>query len=138
MSDFVKIAQQRTMDREYHEEVVTRSDIDAFKELSPVTLTQARQVNKDLHSVREQNLIIYAPNAITIAVGQTIRLTPMLHYKNYALQDKDVSAIASWTSSAPAKATVALCVITGVAAGTTNITASLDGLTSNVIVITVI
>ena len=138
MSDFVKTAQERIDARAYHDDTVIRSDVDSFVELSPLTLSQTRQYNKDLHSVREQNLIIYAPASITIAIGQSIQLNSLLHYKNDALQEKDMTGIATWTSSVPAKATVTMGQITGVAAGSTNITATFDGLTSNVIVITVV
>ena len=64
--------------------------------------------------------------------GNTSKLTATTNW------GEDVSSKATWVSSAPAKATVSSTgLVTGVAAGTTNITASFDGVTSANFAVTV-
>lgn len=72
--------------------------------------------------------------AVTAATGanHTKQLTAVTNY------NEDVTQTATWTSSAPAKATVSSTgLVTGVAAGTTNITAAIDGVTSANFTVTV-
>jgi hypothetical protein len=71
---------------------------------------------------------------VTAAAGanKTSQLTATTNYNT------DVSETATWASSTPAKATVSSTgLVTGVAAGTTNITATIDGVTSANFAITV-
>lgn len=65
----------------------------------------------------------------TAAVGATSQLTATGTY-NIAPLTEDITATATWASSDTTKATVAAGLVTGVAVGSSNITASLDGVTS--------
>jgi hypothetical protein len=65
-------------------------------------------------------------------VNQTSQLTATSNW------GEDVTADATWASSVPGKATVSSTgLVTGVSAGTTNVTASFDGVTSANFVVTV-
>lgn len=72
----------------------------------------------------------------TVAEGATINLTATANY-NVAPLTQDVTATATWTSGTPANATVAAGVVTGVAAGSSNITAAFGGQTSTAHAVTV-
>jgi hypothetical protein len=61
----------------------------------------------------------------TVAVGQVSQLTATAHMSNGTT--KNVTGQATWTSSAPATATVSSGLLTGVAIGTSTITAALNG-----------
>ena len=75
------------------------------------------------------------PNGLPIDVTQAFTATGT--YSNSSKQD--ITRTVTWSSSAPAMATIdANGAATGVAAGATNITASLSGKTSNTVPLTVI
>lgn len=65
----------------------------------------------------------------TAAVGATSQLTATGTY-NVAPLTEDVTSSATWVSSVPGNATVAAGLVTGVAAGSTNITAAVGAVTS--------
>lgn len=73
--------------------------------------------------VRELQSIAITGTA-TAAVGGTSQLTATGTY-NVAPLTEDITATVTWTSGTPANATVAAGLVTGVAAGTSEITASL-------------
>jgi transglutaminase/protease-like cytokinesis protein 3 len=80
------------------------------------------------------SVVVSGRATVTAAAGanNTSQLTATTNW------GEAVTAGATWTSSAPAKATVSSSgLVTGVAAGTTNITASFDGVTSANYVVTV-
>ena len=85
--------------------------------------------------------IAIAPNpAGTIHIGQTLPFTATGTYSDGTTQDITTTAV--WTSSTPATATITTGgagagVATGVAAGTTNITAASGSATSPAVVLTV-
>ena len=66
------------------------------------------------------------PSTATVAVGATTAVTATGAYDDSG--QRDVTAAATWTSSAPERATVAGGVITGVGPGPATIRADLDGL----------
>lgn len=139
MSDFAKIAQFRTLAREYHETQVTRSDVDTFTKLAPLTLNESRDnFLKKLHSIKPDHLIIPVQAEITLANGDASNLNVMLHYYMDNLQAKDITRHAAWTSSNAAVATVNSGVVTTVGVGETLIKAELNGMVSNSIKVTVV
>jgi uncharacterized protein YjdB len=77
-----------------------------------------------------------SPTSQTVAAGQTVQFTAtgtIGHGNNHPSTTQNVTNQATWTSSAPSVATInAAGVATGVSAGTTTITASLNGFTGNV------
>lgn len=80
------------------------------------------------------SVVVSGRATVTAAAGanNTSQLTATTNW------GEAVTAGATWSSSAPAKATVSSSgLVTGVAAGTTNITASFDGVTSANYVVTV-
>ena len=80
------------------------------------------------------SVVVGGTAAVTAAAGaaHTSQLTATTNYNT------DVSADVTWASSVPAKATISSTgLVTGVAAGTTNITATIDGVTSAAFVVTV-
>lgn len=74
-------------------------------------------------------LSIAVTGAATVEEGQTITLVATGTY-DVAPLTQDITATATWTSSVPADATVAAGVVTGVAAGSTDITASVGSIVS--------
>ncbi len=77
--------------------------------------------------------ISVAPTSQSVAVGQTAQFTALGvygHGNNHPSTTQDVTNSATWTSSVPGVATVnSSGVATGVAAGTTTITATMNGFT---------
>jgi len=71
----------------------------------------------------------------TVAEGATTTLTATATLSDSSTED--VTATATWTSSSEATATVAAGVVTGVAAGSTDITASVDAVDSPAFAVTV-
>jgi P22 coat protein - gene protein 5/Bacterial Ig-like domain (group 2) len=81
-------------------------------------------------------ITVAGTGTVTAATGasHTAQLTAVTNYGD----DVSSNAAVTWTSSAPAKATVSSTgLVTGVAAGTTNVTATFDGVTSANFVVTV-
>ncbi|MEA2258872.1 MAG: hypothetical protein QOJ51_1697, partial [Acidobacteriaceae bacterium] len=77
--------------------------------------------------------VTITPNPATFAVGATQQFTAKQHNADGTITD--ITATANWTSANTAVATVAAGgLATGVAAGSTTITASLNGLSSKVTV----
>lgn len=134
---FITEANARSLQRVLNDDIRMRSNLDTYTELTPLTLAQTRPIMTDLHRVIEHSLIIHNEPAVTLAVGDKIQLTVLLHYLYDNLQAKDITSRATWVSSNVAKATVSNGLVTAVAIGTTNITATLDDFISNTIVITV-
>ena len=80
------------------------------------------------------SVVVNGTAAVTAAsgAGHTAQLTATTNW------GEDVSSSATWASSTPAKATVSSTgLVTGVAAGSTNITATFDGVTSANFAVTV-
>ena len=77
--------------------------------------------------------IAVSPASQTIAMGQTAQFTAtgtIGHGNNHPSSQQDVTAQATWSSSAPSVATVSSSgLATAVAAGTTTITATMNGYT---------
>ena len=77
--------------------------------------------------------ISVAPTSQTVAVSQTAQFTALGvfgHGSNHPSTTQDVTTSATWTSSVPGVATISSSgVATGVAAGTTTITATMNGFT---------
>jgi uncharacterized protein YjdB len=77
--------------------------------------------------------ISVSPTTQSISAGQTAQFTAtgvFGHGKNHPSSTQDLTDSATWTSSAPAVATVSSTgVATGLSAGTTTITASISGFT---------
>ncbi len=79
--------------------------------------------------------IALTPENPTIAVGETKQFTAIGTYSDSTT--KDLTATATWLSGNPEIATIAAGLATSKAAGTTDITASIDGITSLVQKLTV-
>jgi hypothetical protein len=78
-----------------------------------------RQVTPTLAS------LVVAPSTLSIADGEIGALTATAHYDDASTQD--VTALASWNSSAPADATVSAGFVTGVDPGSATVTATYNG-----------
>jgi hypothetical protein len=76
-----------------------------------------------------------APATLALSVGGAKKSTATATYSDASTSD--VTAMATWTSSAPAKATVEYGYVTGVAAGASNVTATYGGITSSASAVTV-
>ena len=135
---FITEANTRSQQRVLNDDIRMRSNIDTYSQSTPLTLAQTRPIMTDLHRVIEHSLIIHNEPAVTLSVGDRIQLTVLLHYLYDNAQARDVTSRAIWASSNAAKATVSNGLVIAVAAGTTNITVTLDDLVSNTIVITVV
>ncbi|MGE8453254.1 MAG: hypothetical protein ACN6OP_22120, partial [Pseudomonadales bacterium] len=72
----------------------------------------------------------------TVEAGSETPLTATGTY-DVAPLTEDITASATWVSSVPANATVAAGIVTGVAAGAANITASVGSVTSPAHAVTV-
>ncbi len=84
--------------------------------------------------------ISVAPTAQSLAIGQTVQFTATgtISHGNHPSSTQDVTDQVTWTSSAPAVATVSSTgLATAVAAGTTTISASMPGIPSATATITV-
>ena len=79
--------------------------------------------------------VLPATNPIAVAIGKTVRLTAIGKYSDGT--NPDITAKVAWTSASPATASVSSGVVTGVASGATTITATLNGVTSPVVNLTV-
>jgi len=77
--------------------------------------------------------ITVSPTSQSISVGQTAQFTALGTYghgSNHPSSQQDITDLVTWTSSVPAVATIsAIGVATGVSAGSTTITASINGFT---------
>jgi hypothetical protein len=79
------------------------------------------------------NSVVAATASPTVGVGSTVNVVPSAVYENGAKVTLATSALSGWTSSNTAKATVSpLGAITGVALGTTTVTATYGGKTLTV------
>lgn len=122
------------MDYDYSK-TTDRSLVDTFVGYQAVEdpvdgFVRACKIRLDATSV----VVSGADHAVTAAGGaaHTEQLTAVTNW------GEDVSATATWVSSDPTKATVSAAgLVTGVAAGSTNITAAFDGVTSSNYAITV-
>lgn len=109
----------------------------------PVTLTTYPDAaGNNIYIYTDDGQVVAAsPTAITVTgegpleVGDTLNLTATATYAGGA--SGDVSASATWTTSAPAVATVAGGVVTGVSAGTADIVAALGSTASTPVTVTV-
>jgi len=137
MPGYVKDGQATTKAREYHEDAVFRADVDSYRENSALSFDDSRQMIKKLHSVNEYVLIIHGLTAINMAAADTVDLKVLMHYQFDNLQAKDVTTRATWNTSDGTKATVSQGTVTAVASGTADITATMDGMTSNTVRIVV-
>jgi len=137
MSSYVKNGQDRTKQREYHEDAVFRANVDSYAEESELSFEDSRELMTGLHSVEYNGLIIHGPTTINIAVSDKIQLKVLRHFKYNNLQANDVTTQASWITSDAGKATVSGGEIEGIGAGTALITAKLDEVTSNEITVVV-
>jgi hypothetical protein len=88
--------------------------------------------------------ITVSPTTVTLGPGATVQLTALgsIGHGNHPAGTQDITATATWASSLASVATVSASgVVTGVSAGTTTITASIQGfrgvVTSNEATITV-
>lgn len=80
--------------------------------------------------------IAVTPAAPTITLGHTQQFVAMATLTDGTKQD--ISATATWASSAPTKATISTAgLATSVAAGTTKITATSNGVVSNTVTLTI-
>jgi uncharacterized protein YjdB len=80
--------------------------------------------------------ISVAPTTQSVAIGQTAQFTATGTYghRNSASTTEDISSQVTWTSSEPSVATVsATGLAQGVSAGTTTISASMNGFTGNIV-----
>lgn len=86
--------------------------------------------------------IVVTPSTLAVAVGATSQLTARANYSDASLSFVTTSAGASWSSSDAAKATVdnagSKGLVTGVANGTSNVSVTYEGLTSNNSAVTVL
>lgn len=73
--------------------------------------------------------LVVSPSSANIETGKTQNLTATVTYNDNSTEN--VTSTASWTSSAPGKASVSGGVVTGVAAGSSTITASYGGVTAS-------
>jgi hypothetical protein len=73
--------------------------------------------------------ITVSPASASITIGATQPFTATGHYSDSSTQN--LTSSASWTSSVPADATIAAGLAEGVAAGSTNITATVGTMTSS-------
>jgi hypothetical protein len=81
--------------------------------------------------------VVVGGTATVTAAGGPTHTSQLTATTNWS-EDVTTDAGVTWTSSVPAKATVSTTgLVTGVSAGTTNITASYDGVTSAVFTVTV-
>ena len=79
--------------------------------------------------------VLPSTNPVTVAIGRTVKLTAIGKYSDGT--NPDVTARVTWTSASPATASVSSGVVTGIASGNTTITATLNGVASPVVNITV-
>ena len=116
----------------------TNSKIDTYSQLTPLSLANTRPLITDPHDTREYALIIHQlTSSITLVAGDIIQLNVLQHYIRDNLQAKDITAIATWNTTAAGVATVVNGEVTAVASGTADITATLNEMESNIISITV-
>ena len=85
-------------------------------------------LNVTVAAVAPTLVSIAVTGADTVNVGNTITLTATGTYSDESTQDLTASAV--WASSVEADATVAAGVVTGVSDGSSDITATVDGVTS--------
>ena len=95
-------------------------------------------------SSTEIDSIQVSPTDVTLSAGATAQLTAMgtIGHGNHPSSSQNITSTVAWASSIPAVATVsATGVVTGLGAGTTTITASINGfgglITSNSVSVTV-
>ena len=83
------------------------------------------------------SILITPMSPVNIALGTTKSLSATGTYSNGT--SDDISSQVTWLSSDTTVATISSAgLVTGIAAGTTNITASLSGITSPIVTVTVI
>jgi hypothetical protein len=97
----------------------------------PITLSVKGAAPKDL--VRSVNVTPYAATVAIVATRQMLAIATTQDGAAF-----DVTSRATWLSTAPSKATVSSAgLVTGVATGSTNISATYNGIVSNASAITV-
>lgn len=110
------------------------TDLSKFP-LSAVIYPDASGVLFDRQAAPTLTALAVAPSTLALTVGVAKKLTATATYSDASTSD--VTALASWASSAPAKATVEYGYVTGVAAGTSNVTATYGAITSSACAVTV-
>ena len=130
-------ARQRSRDRQLYESQTLRDNKDTYKQMSGLSMAQAKLLTNDAFAVELENLVIDGPAQIGMTVGSEISLHAYLLYKNNGLQRVPRDLVVEWASSDDTKATVSMGVVTALLAGTTVITATDGSFTSNSITIVV-
>jgi Bacterial Ig-like domain (group 2) len=111
--------------------VTVDGDVDKNEtDLSKVTLAavvypDANGVLFDRQSAPTITALALTPLTLAVSVGAAKHVVATATYSDASTQD--VTALASWSSSAPSKATAEYGYVTGVAAGTSNVTATYGG-----------
>jgi uncharacterized protein YjdB len=103
--------------------------------LACVIYPDANGVLFDRQSSPTLTALAVAPGTLALSAGSAKKLTATATYSDASTAD--VTALAGWASSAPAKATAEYGYVTGVAAGTANVTATYGGITSAASAVTV-
>lgn len=118
-------------DRDINETDLTKVSLMAviYPDASTVPVLFDRQAAPTITS------LAVAPSTLALSVGGAKKVTATATYSDASTSD--VTALAAWSSSVPAKATVEYGYVTGVAAGTSNVTATYGGQTSGACAVTV-
>ncbi|MFJ1581784.1 Ig-like domain-containing protein [Streptomyces sp. NPDC088197] len=103
--------------------------------LAAVIYPDANGVLFDRQAAPTLTALAVAPGTLALSVGAAKKLVATATYSDSSTSD--VTGLASWSSSAPAKATVEYGYVTAVAAGTSNVTATYGGITSSASAVTV-
>lgn len=131
-------ARARAEARRFYESQTLQDNKDTYAQGSGLGIIQAKAIVTSLFDTKFSTMLIDGPATITMSVGDVIDLDAFLLYRfeNLPRINRDMSA--TWISSTPATATIDQGLVTAVAPGTTNITASEGSFTSNTIIITVV
>ncbi|MDO8640300.1 MAG: hypothetical protein Q7R33_02050 [Nitrosarchaeum sp.] len=144
---YVQTAEARMNARYLHDfTLMDQQDIDSFLELSPLTLSQARLIMKDsfsLTKIQAIGLLVPKVIPITLLLGASAVPDESVEIKAFLYQNgaakRDASAEVSWLTD-PTPSTVVTILnglITANTAGSVDVYASLGGIESARITITV-
>lgn len=106
-------------DRDVNETDLTKAT------LAAVIYPDANGVLFDRQSAPTIASLALTPLTLAVSIGAAKHVVATATYSDASTQD--VTALASWSSSAPSKAVVEYGYVTGVAAGTSNVTATYGG-----------